>query len=391
MSAKKIALLGATGSIGENTLAVLRNHPGRLQLCAVAGAKRWKELGAIAREFDVKEIAIYDEAAFQEALKEPEHFPAGANIRLGMQGLLDVATLPQIDMLVMAIVGTTGLQPTLAAIKAGKQIALASKEVLVLAGKFVMAAAREKDIKILPLDSEHNAIFQCLDREPKKHVDRLILTASGGQFRDYTLEQMQTILPEDALVNPNWDMGPKVTVDSSTMANKGLEVIEAHWLFDMPPERIDVVVHPQSIVHSMVQFVDGAVLAELSPPSMTFPIQHSLLYPERDDGVHKTVDFSKTLQLDFRAPDLKRFPALGLAYRALREGGVGGAIFNAANEVAVEAFLKRRIAYLDIPRVIEKTMDETENFEPESLEAVLGADAQARKNAASAVECFEKK
>ena len=259
-----------------------------------------------------------------------------------------------------------------------------------LAGKFVMAKAREKGVKIMPMDSEHNAVFQCLDREPHKAVERVILTASGGQFRDYTLEQMEAIAPQDALKNPNWDMGPKVTVDSSTMANKGLEVIEARWLFDVPNERIDVVVHPQSIVHSMVRFVDGAVLAELSPPSMTFPIQHCLLYPERVGGVHRAVDFSKAFALDFRPPDLTRFPALALARRALVQGGVGGAIFNAANEIAVPAFLAGRIRYLDIPRVIEHTLDAVANFEPEDLEDVLRVDAEARVKAAEAVMRFQK-
>ncbi len=390
MTQKRISLLGATGSIGDSTLKVLRNNPDKLKLVGIAGCKRWKELAAIAREFDVRHIAIHDEAALREALRNETLFPKGAKLSLGMPGLLEIATLPEADMTVVAIVGTTGLAPTLAAIEAGKQIALASKEVLVLAGKFVMAAAARKSIKIMPMDSEHNAVFQCLDREPAKNVARIILTASGGQFRDYTLAQMETIRPQDALKNPNWDMGPKVTVDSSTMANKGLELIEAHWLFNVPNERIDVVVHPQSIVHSMVQFTDGAVLAELSPPSMTFPIQHCMLYPERPCGVHAAVDFSKTLQLDFRAPDLARFPALALARRALVQGGIGGAIFNAANEIAVPAFLESRIAYLDIPRVIERTLDHVPNFEPEDLDAVISADGQARAVAAEAVKLFEK-
>ena len=390
MTPKRISLLGATGSIGESTLKVLRNNPDRLKLVGIAGGRRWRELAAIAREFDVRHIAIYDEAAMREALRNEHLFPKGATISCGMEGLVEIAVLPEADMTVMAIVGTTGLMPTMAAIEAGKQLALASKEVLVLAGKFVMAAAAKKGLRIMPMDSEHNAVFQCMDREPKKNVARIILTASGGQFRDYTLEQMEAIRPQDALKNPNWDMGPKVTVDSSTMANKGLEVIEARWLFDVPEDRIDVVVHPQSIVHSMVQFTDGAVLAELSPPSMTFPIQHCLLYPDRPGGVHRAVDFSKTFSLDFRAPDLKRFPALALARRALVQGGVGGAVFNASNEVAVSAFLDGRIAYLDIARVIERTLDRVPNAEPENIGDVISADEQARAVAAETVKLFSK-
>jgi len=390
MSLKRISLLGATGSIGDSTLQVLRKNPDRLKLVGIAGARRWRELAAIATEFNVAEVTVYEEKAFAEAVAHPELFPKGVQLYRGMEGLLHIATLPQADMAVIAIVGTTGLEPTLAAIEAGKQIALASKEVLVLAGKFVMKAAAAKGIRLMPMDSEHNAIFQCLDREPHKHVEKLILTASGGQFRDFTISQMETIRPEDALKNPNWDMGPKVTVDSSTMANKGLEVIEAHWLFNMPNERIDVVVHPQSIVHSMVQFVDGAVLAELSPPSMTFPIQHSLFYPERIGGVHTAVDFSQCLRLDFRAPDVERFPALALARRALVQGGIGGAIFNAANEVAVPAFLAGRIPYLSIPKVIERTLDRVSNFEPGRLEDVISADGEARCLATEAVKYFER-
>jgi len=278
-----------------------------------------------------------------------------------------------------AVVGTLGLKPTLAAIEAGKDIALANKEILVLAGKFVMAAAKKHGVAVVPLDSEHNAIFQCLEAGRRVDVAKILLTASGGPFRDYTREQMAGVTPEAALKHPNWAMGPKVTIDSSTMANKGLEVIEARWLFGLRPEQIEVVVHPQSIVHSMVQFVDGSVIAQLCPPSMTFPVQHSLLYPARAEGVCATVDFQQGLRLDFRAPDLARFPCLGLAYAALRAGGAATGTFNAANEVAVAAFLERRLGYLEIPRVIEATLAAMPGREPKNLDEVLAADAEARQ------------
>jgi 1-deoxy-D-xylulose-5-phosphate reductoisomerase len=248
-----------------------------------------------------------------------------------------------------------------------------------------MAAAKKRGVAVVPLDSEHNAIFQCLEAGRRGDVAKILLTASGGPFRDYTRAQMGAVTPEAALKHPNWAMGPKVTIDSSTMANKGLEVIEARWLFGLRPEQIEVVVHPQSIVHSMVQFVDGSIIAQLCPPSMTFPVQHSLLYPARAAGVCATVDFSQGLKLEFLPPDLERFPCLRLAYAALAAGGVAAGAFNAANEVAVAAFLERRLGYLEIPRVIEATLAALPNREPGNLEEVLEADAEARRLAAGVV------
>jgi 1-deoxy-D-xylulose-5-phosphate reductoisomerase len=381
---KRLVLLGATGSIGDSTLRVVRKHPDKLEIVAVAAHKNCAKLDEIAREFNVPHVGVFDEAAARAAKKAGLF--KGRTVHVGPAGLVELARLPAGDMVVAAVVGTLGLKPTLAAIEAGKDIALANKEILVLAGQFVMAAAKKHGVTVVPLDSEHNAVFQCLDGERPEDVAKLLLTASGGPFRDHTRAQMAAVTPAAALKHPNWDMGPKVTVDSSTMANKGLEVIEAHWLFGLPAERIEVVVHPQSIVHSMVQFVDGSIIAQLSPPSMTFPIQHSLLYPGRAEGVAPTLDFSQKLTLDFRPPNLELFPCLRLAYAALRAEGAAPATFNAANEIAVAAFLEGRLHYLDIPHVIEKALDMLPATRLRDLDDILAADAAARRRATAAVK-----
>lgn len=378
MAKKRVVLLGATGSIGDSTLKVLRGNPDRLELVGVAAATRTAELAAIASEFNVPWVAIGNEEIAEQARKAGL-FPAATTLLSGQQGLIELASKDGVDVVVSAIVGTAGLRPTLAAIERGTDIALASKEILVLAGEFVMSAARRSGSRILPLDSEHNAIFQCLQGDPDHHVDRLILTASGGRFREMPIEQMASIRKEDALTHPNWSMGPKITVDSSSMANKGLELIEARWLFNIEARRIDVVIHPQSIVHSMVQFVDGSILAQLSPPSMTFAVQHTLLFPERSNGVHETLDFTKAMNLGFHPPDTSRFPCLRLAREAAEAAGIAPAAFNAANEVAVEAFLSDRIRFIDIPVVIEKTLSSLPGMEPSSLDEVLEADSEARQ------------
>ncbi|WP_309386837.1 1-deoxy-D-xylulose-5-phosphate reductoisomerase [Cerasicoccus frondis] len=384
MSAKNIVLLGATGSIGESTRRVVAKHPDKLNIVGIAGRSRWKELAAIAHEFDVKHVAIFDEANCRAA-EQSGLYPAGTKFYPGLDGLIELSCLAEADMLVTAIVGTLSLKPTLAAIECGKDIALASKEILVMAGKVVMAAAQAKGVRILPMDSEHNAIFQCLQGERDIDVAKLILTASGGPFRNYTAEQMKSVTKADALKHPNWDMGPKITIDSSTMANKGLEVIEAHWLFGKGRDQIQVVVHPQSIVHSMVQYVDGSILAHLSPPSMTFAIQHVLLYPERAEGVEPAVDFSKMLTLDFRPPNYELFPCLRLAMEAMDTEGVAPAVFNASNEIAVDAFLMDQIGYCDIPRIIEHTLAAVPGCDPQGLDEILHADAEARRIAASII------
>ena len=380
MKQKNLVILGATGSIGDNTLEVVRGNPERLKVMGVAGNKNIAKLAKIAAEFDVKHVAIYDEKSYAEAVESGLF--KDAKMYRGAQGLLEIATLPEADTVVAAVVGTTALKPTLAAIEAGKDIALANKELLVMAGKFVMGAAERKKIKILPLDSEHNAIFQCLNGERKQDVAKLLITASGGMFRDFTLEQMAAITPAQALKHPNWNMGPKVTIDSSTLANKGLEVIEAKWLFGLDADKIQVVVQKQSLVHSMVQFVDGSVIAHLSPPSMTFAISHSLLCPERGRCVHEPIDFTKPFSIDFRPPNTDLFPCLKHAFAALRAGGTATAVFNASNEVAVENFISGKIPWLKIPHVVGKTLERMmSQADPKTLEDILAADAEARAKA----------
>ncbi len=378
-----ILLLGATGSIGENTLRVVRGHRDRLRIEGLAARSRWRDLTGPAREFGVKHIALGDPAAAREAENSGE-FAAGTKFYAGENGLCEFAGLPGADTLVSAAVGTAGLLPTLAAIRSGKRICLASKEILVLAGKWVMAEARARGVDLLPVDSEHNALFQCLAAEPGRRYRRLILTASGGQFRDWPVEDLVKVTPADAVRHPNWNMGPKVTVDSATMANKGLELIEARWLFDARPDQLAVVIHPQSIVHSMVEFADGSILAQLCPPSMTFPIQHCLFHPDRADSVMPTLDFAQALSLDFRPPDPARYPCLGLALQALSAGGAAPAIFNAANEEAVAAFLAGKAAFTDIPRIVERALSSTSFSDPETLEEMLAADAEARRLARNA-------
>ncbi len=376
MKIKNLTILGATGSIGDNTLDVVRGNRDRLNVVGIAGNKNFVKLAKIAEEFDVKKIGIYDESSYNEA-KESGLFK-GRQLLLGAEGLTEIATFDEADTTVAAVVGTTALKPTLAAIEAGKDIALANKELLVMAGKFVMGAAKRKGVKMLPLDSEHNAIFQCLQGENHKDIAKLLITASGGMFRDYTREQMRTITPAQALKHPNWNMGPKVTIDSSTLANKGLEVIEARWLFDVDADKIQVVVQKDSLVHSMVQFVDGSVVAHLSPPSMTFAISHSLLCPERGKNVREPIDFTKPFSIDFRPPNTELFPCLKHAFSALRTGGTATTVFNASNEVAVEHFIKGELPWIKIADVVGKTLETLSHIDPNTLDDVLEADAQAR-------------
>lgn len=388
MNQKKLVILGATGSIGDNTLQVVRGNSDRLKITGIAGKKNFEKLAKIAKEFDVKNVAIYDGDAFKAA-KESGLFARGVKLYCGFEGLMEISVLPECDMLVAAVVGTQALKPTLAAIEAGKDIALANKELLVMAGKFVMGAAKAKGVQILPLDSEHNAIFQCLCRERKSDVAKLLITASGGMFRDYSREQMLSITPAQALKHPNWNMGPKVTIDSSTLANKGLEIIEAKWLFGVSPDQIQVVVQKQSLVHSMVQFVDGSILAHMSPPSMTFAISHSLLFPERGNCVFAPIDFTKPLSIDFQPPDTKRFPFLAHAYDALRAGGTATTTFNASNEVAVAEFISGKLPWIKIADVVGETLRNVEPFDPETLDDVLSADARARVAALEIAKKFE--
>ena len=382
-SRKRVVLLGATGSIGESTLRVIAAHPDRLELIGIAAHGKHQRLAEIARQFGVREVGLHDPAALAEARKGGA-FPAGTTFHGGAEGLCELAALPEADIVLVAIVGTTALAPTLAAIAAKKTIALASKEILVLAGKFVMAAAKASGSRLLPVDSEHNAVFQCLEGHRAADVRRLVLTASGGAFRDWPLEKLAQVTPADALKHPNWAMGPKITVDSATLANKGLELIEAQWLFGLRAEQCQAVLHAQSIMHCLVEFTDGSLLAQLCPPSMTFPIQHCLLYPERARaGTDAALSLDRVFALDFRPVDEARYPCLRLARESMAAGGTAPAVFNAANEVAVAAFLKKQVPYLAIPRIIEKTLGAIELIEPSTLDQVLAVDAAARRVAAT--------
>jgi 1-deoxy-D-xylulose-5-phosphate reductoisomerase len=380
-SRKRVVLLGATGSIGENALRVIQAHPDRLELVAIAARSNHGRLAEIAAAFPtVRQVALYDEAAYRSA-RESSGFPAHVRLHCGPEGLNTLASLPDADIVLVAVVGTTGLAPAIAALQAGKDLALASKEILVLAGKFVMAEARARARQVLPVDSEHNAVFQCVQGHPSGTIARIILTASGGAFRDWPLERLVAATPADALRHPNWSMGPKITVDSATMANKGLELIEAQWLFGLRPEQCDAVLHAQSLVHCLVEFTDGAMLSQLCPPSMTFPIQHALLHPERPPGPERALDLSRPWSLDFRPVDEARYPMLRLAREVMRTGGTAPGIYNAANEIAVEAFLQGHLPYLAIPRIVEQTLSTLTPIEPPDLPAVLSVDAEARQTA----------
>ena len=383
----RVVLLGATGSIGENTLRVIAAHPDKLELVAVAARGQWEKLAAIAQKFRVPHVGLFDDAALAAA-RASGAFSPGTQFHGGLSGLTDLARLPEADTVLVAVVGTTGLEPTLAALAAGKHLALASKEILVLAGKFVMAAARASGAKLLPVDSEHNAVFQCLEGHSSSDIARITLTASGGAFRDWSPERLAHVTPADATKHPNWSMGPKITVDSATLANKGLELIEAQCLFGLRADQCHAVLHPQSIVHALVEFTDGAMLAQLCPPSMTFPIQHALLHPARAPGVDAPLDLAKLFSLEFRPVDEARFPMLRLAREVMHAGGSSPAVYNAANEIAVAAFLAGKIPFLAIPQVVDKTLQALSSFEPADLAAVLAIDSEARRVATSTLSAL---
>ena len=385
LSRKRIVLLGATGSIGENTLRVIAAHRDRLELVGIAARANHRRLAEIARQFGVRHVAIFENGALAEARANAAAFPPNTRLSGGLDGLVELAQLPEADLVLVAIVGTTGLRPALAALAAHKPLALASKEILVLAGKFVMAAARAGGVRLVPVDSEHNAVFQCLEGHAHATVRRIVLTASGGAFRDLSADALAHVTPADALKHPNWSMGPKITVDSATLANKGLELMEAQWLFSLRPDQCHAVLHPQSIVHCLVEFADGTMLAQLAPPSMTFPIQHALLYPERAPGIDVPLNLQKLFSLDFCPVDETRYPCLRLARAAMDAGGVAPAVYNAANEIAVTAFLAGRLPFLAISEVIDKTLQSASNFEPGDLDAVLEADMTARRVARSII------
>ena len=365
---KKIAILGSTGSIGTQTLEVVREN-GDIEVLGLAAGNNIKLLEQQIREFSPKVVAVWKE----EKAKELRENIKDLNVKVvsGMDGLIEVSVLPETEILVTAIVGMIGIRPTIEGIKAGKDIALANKETLVTAGHIIMPLAKEYNVQILPVDSEHSAIFQSLQGGQHQAVKKILLTASGGPFRGRKEEQLINIKVEDALKHPNWEMGKKITIDSSTMVNKGLEVIEAKWLFDVDVDDVQVVVQPQSVIHSMVEYVDGAIIAELGTPDMKLPIQYALYYPERRYLPGDRLDFWKLGKLDFEKPDMDTFYGLKMAYEAGRIGGSLPTVFNAANELAVSKFLNREIKYLEIMEIIEDCMKAHKNIENPTLEEIL--------------------
>ena len=370
---KNIAVLGSTGSIGTQTLDVVRANPERLCVKALAAGHNITQLESQIREFHPQIAAVWDE----EKAKELRICTADLPVKIvsGMEGLLEIAQMEEAEVLVTAIVGMIGIRPTIAAIKAGKDIALANKETLVTAGHIIMPLAKEYNVKILPVDSEHSAIFQSLQGNDHGALHKILLTASGGPFRGKKSEELMEIKVEDALKHPNWSMGRKITIDSSTMVNKGLEVIEAKWLFNVDVDQVQVVVQPQSIIHSMVEYVDGAIIAELGTPDMKLPIQYALYYPERRFLPGDRVDFWTLGKLEFEKPDTDTFYGLELAYEAGRKGGSLPTVFNAANELAVSQFLNREIKYLEITEIIEDCMKAHKNIENPTLEQILETEA----------------
>lgn len=365
---KRIAILGSTGSIGTQTLEVVRAN-GDIQVVSLAAGSNIVRLEEQIREFSPKVVCVWQEEQARELKRRVADLPV--KIVSGMEGLLEAATVPEAEIVVTAVVGMIGIRPTMAAMEAGKDIALANKETLVTAGHLIMPLARKRNVRILPVDSEHSAIFQCLNGEDKRRVSRILLTASGGPFRGRTREQMRHIGVEDALKHPNWAMGRKITIDSSTMVNKGLEVMEARWLFEVGLESIQVVVQPQSIIHSMVEFVDGAVMAQLGTPDMKLPIQYALYYPSRRPLGGGRLDFAALSQITFEAPDTVNFPGLALAYRVGKQGGTAPTVYNAANEMAVRLFLEKKIGYLEITDIIEAAVEEIPFREDPGLEEIL--------------------
>ena len=372
---RNVVLLGSTGSIGTSTIKVASDIPDEIRLVGLAAGNNVDLLLEQTRRHQPAAISISDPAKAQQLQDALGNTP---EVFSGDEGLIRLATLPAADIVLIAIVGTAGLQPALAAIRAGKDIAIASKEILVMAGEIVMREARKHGVRVLAVDSEHSAIFQCLEDKPPESVRRLWLTASGGPFRNTPKQEFPSISVERALKHPSWVMGRKITIDSATLFNKGLEMIEARWLFGIGLDRVSVIIHPQSVVHSMVEFVDGSIIAQLSTPDMCLPIQYALTYPRRVSSDRVQTNFAKLGTLNFEEPDHDRFPALGLARRAGETGGTMPAVFNAANEVAVEAFCSRRITFDQIPAVVARTMDRHTAAHQPTLEQIIEADSWAR-------------
>jgi len=381
MKRKRVVVLGATGSIGDSTLKVAHDIPERMEIVGLAANSNADKLAAAANKTRAKAICLVDERKIDILRSKLEYQPT---IFVGANGLREIARLQDADMVLIAIVGTAGLHPALDAIESGKDLAVASKEILVMAGEAVTQAAEKRGVKILPVDSEHNAIFQCLDGRAAE-VRRIILTASGGPFRETPAEHLAHVTVEEALKHPTWNMGPKITIDSATLFNKGLEMIEAHWLFGVGMDRVEVVIHPQSIVHSMVEFADGSTLAQLSYSNMCFPIQYAVTWPDRVANTLPPLDFSTLGKLEFEIPRYDDFPALNLARRAGETGGTLPAVMNAANEVAVAAFLNRKIHFPRIWQTVAEVMDRHRPVAHPSLDAILAADQWARAEATAAI------
>ncbi|PYK05691.1 MAG: 1-deoxy-D-xylulose-5-phosphate reductoisomerase [Verrucomicrobia bacterium] len=401
---KRVVILGATGSIGESALKVACDIPERMEIVGLAAKSNAQKLAEAANEVRPESVCLVDETRIDVLRRALDYQP---RIFSGEEGLLEIACLTNADMVLVAIVGTAGLRPALAAIEAGKDLAVASKEILVMAGEIVMREARENSVHVLPVDSEHNAIFQCLESgrglsAPKDRgteaaptfqssdVRRIILTASGGPFRETPRKDFDSITPEQALKHPTWNMGPKITIDSATLFNKGLEMIEAHWLFGVEMDRVEVVIHPQSIVHSMVEFADGSTLAQLSYSNMRFPIQYAVTWPDRVPNTLPPLDFSKLSKLEFFTPRYDDFPAMNLARRAGETGGTLPAVMNAANEIAVAAFLNRQVRFPDIWRIVEEVMNRHAPVAHPDLDAILQADQWARNEAQGCVKSLNR-
>jgi len=383
---RQITILGSTGSIGESTLDVIARHPDRFQAFALTANNNTEKMFAQCQRFQPRYAVMLDDHSAQQLAKSVSSAGLRTEVLSGIESLETVASLPEVNAVMAAIVGAAGILPTFAAARTGKLILLANKETLVMAGRIFMDLVKENNATLLPIDSEHNAIYQslphCFDGNlATSGVSRILLTASGGPFRCAPIASLDAVTPEQACAHPNWDMGQKISVDSATMMNKGLEVIEAHWLFNAAPENIQVVIHPQSVIHSMVAYVDGSVIAQLGNPDMRTPIAHAMGYPDRIDSGVSALDMFKVAHLDFEEPDFQRFPCLRLAYQALAAGGNMPAVLNAANEVAVESFLNKRMAFTAIPRMIEHVMQATQPEEIMTLEDVLRTDALARDKA----------
>lgn len=375
---RKVSILGATGSIGTQTLDVIRKEKDRFQLIGISANSNWKKVIDIINEFNPSYVVLTEEKAYKEVKEYCANISKNTKILFGMDGLNTIASLSDVDIVVTSVVGMVGLVPTITAIRSGKDIALANKETLVTGGKLVMAEAKKHDVKILPVDSEHGAIFQCLQGNEKSSVNKILLTASGGPFRGKKECELSEVTVDEALKHPRWNMGKKISIDSATLMNKGLEVIEAHWLFDIDYDQIEVVVHPESVIHSMVEYIDGSVIAQLGSTDMKLPIQYALNYPKRKNAVVEKLDFYKMGTLTFEKPDMNTFKPLKLAYEAGKAGGTMPAILNAANECAVDLFLNKRIKFLQIGNILEICMDKFTVQQNYTLEDILQLDSKVK-------------